>query len=192
MPSTVLRPEQAQRSHWFVYWWFWFLIGVVPMGLLTVLLPFPANLVLGISFVVWFVTCMTTAAWIPAYHSSLEYTIGDDMIRGIRGVFWKRNVSIPYTKVTNVDISQGPLQRKFAIGTIHIQTAGAGGAQGAIAELRMPGIRDLSGVRDMIMEKVKAHTGRPAGGSPGPTDIDLMIEMVKELKAIRKALTKKS
>lgn len=192
MHSSVLRPEQAQRSHWFTHWWFWFLIGVLPMGVLTVVLPFPANLVLGINLAAWFIACMATAAWIPAYHSSLEYTIDDDMIRGVRGVFWKRNVSIPYTKVTNVDISQGPLQRKFAIGTIHVQTAGAGGAQGAIAELRMPGIRDLTGVRDQIMGKVKAHTGKPAGASQSPTDVQLLAEMAKELKAIRKALTKKS
>ena len=110
----------------------------------------------------------------------------------MRGVFWRRNVSIPYTKITNVDISQGPLQRRFDIGTIHVQTAGAGGAQGALAELRMPGIRDLDGLRDVIMEKVKAHAARFDGTAHSDTKSDLLAQMAKEVTAIRKALVKKS
>ena len=187
----VILPEQVQRTHWFVFWWFWFLIGVVPQGVLSVFLPFPVNLILGISGAVWFIVCMITAAWIPAYHASLKYVIEEDVLKGSRGVFWRRNVSIPYTKITNVDITQGPLQRHFAIGTLHIQTAGASGPQGAVAELRMAGIRDLAGVRDMIMGKVKAHALGSSALADGPSSAGLLTKMAKELKTIRKALVKK-
>ena len=192
MNPSVLLPEQAQRAHWFAHWWFWFLIGIIPLGLLSALLPFPANLVLGINAAAWFIASMATAAWIPAYHASLKYTIDNDVIRGSRGVFWRRNVSIPYTKITNVDITQGPLQRRFHIGTIHVQTAGFGGAQGAAAELRMPGIRDLTGVQEIIMEKVRSHGYGTAAAGDSPTPVELMTKMAKELKTIRKALVKKS
>ena len=192
MSPSVLLPERSQRTHWLVHWWIWFLAVLVPQALVAALVPYPANLILALCAGLWVVAALLTALWIPAYCASLEYTIDEDVIRGSRGVFWRRNVTIPYPKITNVDISQGPLQRRFGIGTIHVQTAGFGGAQGSVAELQMPGIRDLVGVREMIMEKVKSHGARGGATDGGPTQFDLMAKMAKELKTIRKALVKKS
>ncbi|MFQ5917784.1 MAG: PH domain-containing protein [Candidatus Binatia bacterium] len=65
--------------------------------------------------------------WIPAFYKSLEYIIDSDSVKIRKGVFWRKRVAVPYQKITNVDITQGPVQRMFNIGTIHVQTAGAGG-----------------------------------------------------------------
>jgi membrane protein YdbS with pleckstrin-like domain len=69
-------------------------------------------------------------------------------------VFWQKRVTVPYAKITNIDVTQGPLQRSFDIGTIRVQTAGAGGAQGEQAEMVLWGLRDLEEVQNQIMRRV--------------------------------------
>jgi uncharacterized membrane protein YdbT with pleckstrin-like domain len=137
--------------------------------------------------------------WIPAFYRSLEYTVDSHSVKMEKGVFWKKLVTVPYEKITNVDISQGPLQRMFNIGIIHIQTAGAGGAPAAIAEQRFRGVRDLEGLKDTIMERVKME--RVKGYTiPRPEEIkkevadesdsEILKRMLKELVAIREVLEK--
>lgn len=111
------------------------------------------------------------------------------------GVFWKKRVNVPYTKVTNVDVTQGPLQRKYGIGIVHVQTAGAGGAQGGQAELRMVGIRDFDNVKDLIMEKVKG-TGEKRLEDSGKepvlkNDSLILTRILSELVTIRQELQKR-
>ena len=91
--------------------------------------------------------------YIQAFFRSLEYSINSDSISGKKGVFWKKTTTIPYYKITNIDITQGPLQRMYKISNIHCQTAGVAGPQGKKAELLMLGIRDFLGVK----ETIKSH-----------------------------------
>lgn len=47
--------------------------------------------------------------------------------RGIeirRGIFWRRVINVPRTRVQHLDVSQGPLERRFGLGTLLIHTAG--------------------------------------------------------------------
>ena len=81
------------------------------------------------------------------------------------------------------------------MGHIHCQTAGAGGQQGARAELKMEGIRNLEALKDAIMERVRdsAAVGIEGPGrkmAPGE-EKDTWGQMLSELRAIRKALEKK-
>lgn len=45
-----------------------------------------------------------------------------------RGVLWKHRIAIPLARVQHVDVSQGPIQRMFDLGTLTIHTAGTSGA----------------------------------------------------------------
>jgi membrane protein YdbS with pleckstrin-like domain len=47
--------------------------------------------------------------------------------RGIelrRGIVWRRIINVPRTRVQHLDVSQGPLERRFGLGTLVIHTAG--------------------------------------------------------------------
>jgi uncharacterized membrane protein YdbT with pleckstrin-like domain len=111
-------------------------------------------------------------------------------------VFWKRFATVPYHKITNVDITQGPLQRKYNVGTIHCQTAGAGGQQGATAELKMEGIRDLEGVKEAILQRALISAGTTAQVTTREAEevasSDRLSGMLKELTAIRELLEKQA
>lgn len=154
-----------------------------------------AAIVFGIILLAELIAMLLTLIWIPAFHASLQYVIDDDTVKAQGGVLWKRYVTIPFTKITNLDITEGPVQRLFGIGTIHVQTAGASGQQTAKAELRMLGISNLQEVKERIMERIKAFTlsstvqakVEPAG----QTELQVLEGILNELVAIRSVLQSK-
>jgi|GEM_PF-422246 len=209
MNEISVKPDRGQRTVWMIHWSVWFFPILIGLLILIVVNP----LVFGLCALGWILLMLPLGLWLPAYFRSLDYTIAEDAVKGRRGVLFKRSVSMPYHKITNVDITHGPLQRKFGVGYLHCQTAGAGGQQGARAELKMEGIRDLEGIRDQIMERIRGiqavqagatvsrSTEDPgsamvAGGEIGPPASaaqrsDIMADVLAELKAIRQALEKR-
>jgi len=193
MERMVLRPEAALKTLWFIGWWIWFVAATTLWVLLLIFVPASEVpkwlwcLFLAVSLVV----LGLVALWIPAYWRSIEYVIGTERVRSQAGVFWRKNVTVPFSKITNVDVTQGPLQRAFGVGLIHVQTAGAGGQQGARAELLLVGMRDLEGIRETIVERAHEHpaaqvvgeAGEVGGGQDSKTDV--FGDILGELRAIR-------
>ncbi|MDT8285865.1 MAG: PH domain-containing protein [Elusimicrobiales bacterium] len=170
-------------------------IPIVVLGAVLTLAPLdtPGTVIISLVMGLFLLIAFLLAIWIPAFYRSLEYSIDEDAVRCNSGVFWKRRVTVPYSKITNVDIMQGPVQRMYGVGSVHVQTAGAGGAQGGMAELAFLGVRNLEGVREAIMTRVKFR----AAAAPGPAEPerapagDTQERMLAELKAIRAAIEKK-
>ena len=199
METIKMKPDGALKSYWIVAWLIWYVFLVFVALLPAIILAIvgergPGGLVAGIMIAVWSVVMFPLLAWLPAYYRTLEYEVDDDSVNAKRGVFWKRYVTVPFTKITNIDVHQGPLERQFGLGTIHIQTAGAGGQQGGVAELKLVGIRDLGGVKELIAERVKQYSHRAAAGpAPGTaheseSDSEVLKKILNELGAIRTVL----
>ncbi len=192
MEPIAMKPEKELKTLWFTCWSIWFVIDIVAWLLLMLVQP----IVFGLLLVGSAIVVVLILIWIPAFYANLEYVINNECIKGKSGVFWKKYITIPFTKVTNLDITQGPLQRIFDIGTIHIQTAGASGQQTAKAELSLLGVRNLEEVKESIMEKIRAYTLSGLSQPRQPiTDQDktqVFDRMLNELVAIRKALESKN
>ena len=73
--------------------------------------------------------------WPAARHRNLRYLVEEDGLRIRRGVFWRKVIWIPITRVQHTDVSQGPVQRKFGLGTLTVHTAGTAGASISLAGL---------------------------------------------------------
>ena len=189
MEPIVLKPENEQKTLWIIDWAIPFVIGLIVWVIMAL---FVERVVFGLCLAGWLIVMLLILLWIPAFYKSLEYVINSDSVKATAGVFWRKNVTIPYTKVTNLDITQGPLERMFDIGTIHVQTAGAGGQEAAKAELKLVGMRELDGLKDTIMEQIRSHTLT----SPDKIqeivsheeDYQIFERILKELKAIRQVL----
>ncbi len=192
MEPILVKPEKEQKTLWFVGWGIPFILG---LALWVVLLFTVDKLIFGLCVVGWLILMMPILLWMPAFYRSLEYVIDIDCVRMKKGVFWRKRVTVPYPKITNVDVTQGPVQRMFNIGTMHVQTAGAGGPQGRQAELKLLGVRDLDGLRDTIMERVRGYTiSRPKDVKKEVTeesDSEILWHMLKELTSIRGMLEKR-
>lgn len=60
------------------------------------------------------------------------------------GVLWRRAVLIPLHRVQHVTISQGPLQKRFGLASLHLYTAGGLDAEAALADIEYQVAQALS------------------------------------------------
>jgi len=102
---------------------------------------------------------------------------------------------VPYNRVTNIDVLQGPLSRKFGLGKISIQTAGfsagSSGGSAKVAEAVILGIKNFEEVKDFVMTKVKRYRPMAIESEPEILAVEgLNIKILGELKKIRKLLEK--
>lgn len=129
--------------------------------------------------------------WAPLYYKSVVYHLNDTEMTWKRGVFFRKTGIVPYNRITNVDIVQGPVMRIFGISHLKIETAG-GGASKSSAEIQLEGIRDPEPLRQLIMDFVRGQ--KPAAAATGTeykpasasgADMQALLE---EVAAIRRLL----
>jgi uncharacterized membrane protein YdbT with pleckstrin-like domain len=110
-----------------------------------------------------------------------------------KGVWWKKKSIVPYNRITNIDVIQGPLSRHFSLGKISIQTAGfSGGGSGGnakAAEAVILGIRNFEEIKDFILSRVKRLRPMAIEAESEPTKVeDADYKIIDELRKIRKLL----
>ena len=59
------------------------------------------------------------------YWTRFEFRVGEDEIRIDSGIFNRTHRSIPFDRIQDVDISQGPLARLFGIAKVKFETGGS-------------------------------------------------------------------
>ena len=171
----------------------------IPLGI-HFLTSFPIMTAIEASFFLFLPTLVIMviiASWIPRFHSSLSYLLTDSDIIVERGVWWKHKSIVPYNRVTNIDVVQGPLSRQYGLGRISIQTAGfsAAGSGGGTktAEAVILGIKNFEEVKDLVVARVKKL--RPVAvetGEEPPTFENAGFKILKELERIRHILESQS
>jgi membrane protein YdbS with pleckstrin-like domain len=62
--------------------------------------------------------------WPVIEHRHSSYRVDDEGIEIRRGVFWRHVIDVPRNRVQHTDVSQGPVERSFSLGTLVIFTAG--------------------------------------------------------------------
>ncbi len=73
--------------------------------------------------------------WPAARHMRLRYLVDEGGLRIRRGVFWRKVIWIPISRVQHTDVSQGPVERSFGLATLTVHTAGTAGASISLAGL---------------------------------------------------------
>ncbi|MBU7013911.1 MAG: PH domain-containing protein [Theionarchaea archaeon] len=182
------RPASQLQKLYFIYlilvillafvWWWILVLVLVPFVAVLVSIPFCA----AFGF---------TAYWIPKYYSTIRYTMTENEVRWLRGVWFRKTGIVPYNRITNVDISQGPLSRRLGIASLRIQTAGYSGQSGGMgtAELHLDGIEQYEELQEVLVEYVRGRkpvaveTYEPEG---------IQGKMLEELTRIRTLLEKSS
>jgi membrane protein YdbS with pleckstrin-like domain len=130
--------------------------------------------------------------WIPAFSRSAAYRLGTDEVEYERGVFFQQKTTVPYNRITNVNASQGPLERLVGAGSVGIHTAGFGGQTGA--ELTIGGVADFEDIRDQVLARVRRRPPEATeGDDTTPTSTRPSLdgetpEVLAELRRIRELL----
>lgn len=133
-----------------------------------------------------------TLYWIPKFYSSITYVLEDDKITVTRGVWWKTKSFVPYNRITNINIYQGPISRRFGLGRLSIQTAGFSGTSSSgakVAEAVIFGVKNFEEIKDLVINFVRGMKPEAieAEAETKPTK-DINQQILTELRKIRKTL----
>ena len=145
-------------------------------------------------FVPLLIAAGVTLYWVPKFYSSITYILQDDKITVTRGVWWKTKSFVPYNRITNINIYQGPISRRFGLGKLSIQTAGFSGTGSSgvkVAEAVIFGVKNFEEIKDIINNFVKGLKPQAieAEAETKPTK-DINQQILTELRKIRRTLEK--
>lgn len=62
--------------------------------------------------------------WPWLSYQKASWRLDDEGLEIRHGVLWRHRITVPLGRVQHSDVSQGPLQRQFGIGTLTVHTAG--------------------------------------------------------------------
>ena len=98
----------------------------------------------------WLVLRLPLRRWrARGYHQSA------DRLRVVRGLWWRRDITVPFGRVQHLDVTQGPLERLFGLGTLVLHTAGNHNSSVALPGLAHPQALTM---RDAIRAHVALHS----------------------------------
>jgi membrane protein YdbS with pleckstrin-like domain len=73
--------------------------------------------------------------WPPRAYQHTFYRVDDQGVEIRKGVYWLIVINVPRSRVQHIDVSQGPIARRYGLGTLVIYTAGTDHAKIEIAGL---------------------------------------------------------
>lgn len=98
-----------------------------------------------------------TLGWAQLVYHFYQYELREHEFRKEYGVLNKKYVSVPYSRIQNVDINRNLLHRIIGISEIMIQTAGEGyRTEGRLPGLSKQGAEDL---REKLLENARRENG---------------------------------
>jgi membrane protein YdbS with pleckstrin-like domain len=198
MPKTAFVLGTPFKPHpslvtWFIVDFLLFMLlmlscSYLPVAISTSIDPLVNLLVLSCLVIV----AAFFVLWVRLYYDSMWYELHEDEMRWRRGVWFRRTGIVPYNRITNLDVVQGPVMRALSISTLSIQTAGYSGQ--AVPEIRIEAIEHAEELRELIRTLVRKGgsdgdgTGSGAPRAPKAPEQPVDLEILQELRKIRTLL----
>lgn len=86
--------------------------------------------------------------WPPIAYRHLRFGVDETGIAIESGVLWRSRVALPRVRIQHTDVSQGPLERRYGIGTLKLYTAGS-----RHVKIELPGLNheEALALRDALL-----------------------------------------
>jgi membrane protein YdbS with pleckstrin-like domain len=86
--------------------------------------------------------------WPEAHFRHLRFGMDESGISIERGILWRSRISVPRARIQHTDVSQGPLQRRYGVGTLKLYTAGS-----RYTKIELPGLAHAEAIamRDALL-----------------------------------------
>jgi len=128
------------------------------------------------------------------YHT-LRYKFDEEGISMRWGILFRREINLTYSRIQDIHVHAGLLQRWFGLADLKIQTASGS----SDAEMVIEGLLEYDQLRDFLYTKMRGytHTSKtksdstvepPAQSNEQGKIIELLGEITEELKKTRKVL----
>ncbi|MDP3502684.1 MAG: PH domain-containing protein [Myxococcales bacterium] len=117
------------------------------------------------------------------------FLVGDRSLRVSEGAIVRREVTLSYANVQNLEVTQGPLERLFGFQNLTVTTAGADQTEGLenSHSVTLVGLDDAEAVRTLILGML--HQTKDAGlGERLPTTSGLSLARLLEVRDAAVAL----
>jgi membrane protein YdbS with pleckstrin-like domain len=87
-------------------------------------------------------------SWPPISYRHLRFGVDETGIAIESGVIWRSRIALPRVRIQHTDVSQGPLERRYGIGTLKLYTAGS-----RHTRIELPGLNhdDAIALRDALL-----------------------------------------
>jgi membrane protein YdbS with pleckstrin-like domain len=132
------------------------IVGWIVMAVMSLAALFGFTILLAVSplpgwalavLAVLLLAAVAGLAWLAHFWPEIEhrhafYRVDPDGIEIRRGVVWRTVTDVPRSRVQHTDVSQGPLERRYGLGTLVIYTAGTD-----YARVDLPGLDHESALR---------------------------------------------
>ncbi len=163
VPSVRKTTNGPQPIHQAIckVWLYSNLISIVIVGLITSGIEFaliqadvihwPVPLVMPLF---WVLIGLWSSMFVKRQWHAWKYEVTDHEIILNSGVWYQKQRFVPRDRIQHVDITSGPLARKFGLAHVHLYVAGAHGAVGEI-----PGLtpQEADELRSMLVETQAEH-----------------------------------
>ena len=97
------------------------------------------------------------AILVPARrYRSWGYDMAEDELHIQHGLWTRARTVVPFGRVQHIDVTQGPLERRFGLGTLTLHTAGT-----RSSAVDLPGLahEEAGRIRDHIRAKIRQDLG---------------------------------
>jgi uncharacterized protein len=86
--------------------------------------------------------------WPPIAYRHLRFGVDETGIAIESGVLWRSRVALPRVRIQHTDVSQGPLERRYGVGTLKLYTAGS-----RHVKIELPGLNhdEALALRDALL-----------------------------------------
>jgi len=79
---------------------------------------------LAVGAILYLLLLWYTIFWPAIEHRNRSWRLTDVGLELRHGVWWKHMHAVPWSRVQHADVTQGPLQRMYGVGTLTVHTAG--------------------------------------------------------------------
>lgn len=93
------------------------------------------NTCVAVTAILFALVIYFTIIWPSVEHRHRSWRLTDIGLELRHGVWWKHMQAVPWARVQHADVSQGPIQRMYGVGTLTIHTAGTSNSSVNLAGL---------------------------------------------------------
>jgi len=128
--------------------------------------------------------------WVKRYYNSLKLDLTDRTVVIKKGVWFRKELTIPFDKIQDISIHEGPILKAFGIMSLRIETAGQRNAATGQSDADLTGLIDARGMRDRILALRDAQitNGQQPAAQQGATSQELLAEIRDALIRIENKL----
>jgi hypothetical protein len=121
---TPFKPSVALTT-WFIVDFILVILLILSCTIVPVIIASEFDwIITGITLTGVLIFLVIFVTWVRLYYVSMWYELRDDEMSWKRGVWFRRTGIVPYNRITNLDVIQGPVMRMLGTSTLSIQTAG--------------------------------------------------------------------